>query len=815
MIRTCLRALPVMLILVFGQATGSFAQPGNLVQIFQKPIPAENGLFGVSIAVAVDNILVGASRDSAVYLFDSGTGDTLLAVQKPDPTADDGFGASVAVAGNNLLVGAPGDTSTPGSAYVFNGATGEQLLTVQAPAPSAGDGFGSSVASVGENVLIGAPFDDTGAVDAGAAYLFDGATGALIQAFQAPAPAEDDGFGSSVASVGGNVLIGAPFDDTGAVDAGAAYLFNSATGALVRTFQKGIPSAGDGFGSSVTSVGENVLIGAPFDDTGGPDVGAAYLFDGAGGGLIQFFPNPTPTQNDGFGSSVASVSENVLIGAPFDDTGAVDAGAAYLFDGASGGLIQFFPNPTPAQNDGFGSSVASVGENVLIGAPFDSTDAVFDTTGVPNAGTVYLFETTPVSLAKTTGFKGSKTPVSVSLKDASRLVAGTFKVSYDQNTLRVETTDASTTDLTKDFIIITDVDQGQGRLAITIASGAGLPVGSSGALVDINFQIKDTTTVSVGDTLRLDLAEATLVQGNGGLVTTTPEAEDGSLEVLLRGDMNGNEVLDLQDLVVILRIAFNLVPFPTASQLALADVDENRLVDLNDALFVIRNLTRATKRIARSPGEEPISITLSPVQASAGARVSIPVQADAASLIYGMDLGFSYDPEALFLEGIVYPETGGVMVHNTQTPGVIRLGGVSQDGFGAKHLAELRFVAQQDGLQWVRLELAHLLGANGEALAVHLPDETVDLPERFRLYQNTPNPFNPTTVVRYDLPELTEVRITVYNVVGQHVETLLHRPQAAGQHQVVWDGAGVSSGLYLFVIEAGEIHETMKMVLLK
>lgn len=167
--------------------------------------------------------------------------------------------------------------------------------------------------------------------------------------------------------------------------------------------------------------------------------------------------------------------------------------------------------PVPSAGDGFGSSVASVGENVLIGASFDSAGTVFDTTGVPNAETVYLFETTPVSLAETIGFKGGKTPVPLSLKDASGLVGGTFKVAYDQNILCVETADASTTDLTEDFIIITDVDQNQDRLEITIASGTGLPVGSSGDLVDINFQIKDTTTVSVGDTLRLALTEVTLV----------------------------------------------------------------------------------------------------------------------------------------------------------------------------------------------------------------------------------------------------------------------------------------------------------------
>jgi hypothetical protein len=359
------------------------------------------------------------------------------------------------------------------------------------------------------------------------------------------------------------------------------------------------------------------------------------------------------------------------------------------------------------------------------------------------------------------------------------------------------------------------VNQAEGKLAITIASGTALPIGSSGSLVDIRFQIENTTGISVGDTIGLDLTEATLVLGNGNLVTTRPVMEDGHLEVLLRGDMNGNEIMDLQDLVLILRIVFNLVPNPTGLFLAIADANENGVVDLNDALLVIRNLTTVAKPTVHSTLDRPIAIVVQPVEVSRGKPVSIAVEAEAAERVYGMDLQLRYDPEALELEGLVQPGDGAVVVHNAQTPGVIRLGGVSREGFGSGRLAELRFLAQRDGVEQVRLEVARLLGADGDALAVHLPDEAGAPPEVFRLYQNIPNPFNPTTVVRYDLPEPTEVRVAIYNVLGQHVETLLHRPQAAGQYEVAWDGTDVSSGLYLLVIEAGEVHETMKMLLLK
>jgi hypothetical protein len=100
-------------------------------------------------------------------------------------------------------------------------------LRIANPTPEEFDIFGAAVAAVGSNrVLIGSPYDDTGAVNAGAAYLFDG-NGTLLTTFTNPASAAS-GFGSSVAAVGTDrVLISAGSDDTGATNAGAVYLFNA------------------------------------------------------------------------------------------------------------------------------------------------------------------------------------------------------------------------------------------------------------------------------------------------------------------------------------------------------------------------------------------------------------------------------------------------------------------------------------------------------------------------------------------------------------------------------------------------------------
>ena len=102
---------------------------------------------------------------------------------------------------------------------------------------------------------------------------------------------------------------------------------------------------------------------------------------------------------------------------------------------------------------------------------------------------------------------------------------------------------------------------------------------------------------------------------------------------------------------------------------------------------------------------------------------------------------------------------------------------------------------------------------------VSLADVTV-MPEKFTLHQNYPNPFNPVTTLRYDLPENGNVNITIYDMLGRQVKTLINQNQDAGYSSVVWNatnnyGEPVSAGIYLYQIQAGEYMQTKKMVLLK
>ncbi|MDP6966003.1 MAG: T9SS type A sorting domain-containing protein [Candidatus Marinimicrobia bacterium] len=99
-------------------------------------------------------------------------------------------------------------------------------------------------------------------------------------------------------------------------------------------------------------------------------------------------------------------------------------------------------------------------------------------------------------------------------------------------------------------------------------------------------------------------------------------------------------------------------------------------------------------------------------------------------------------------------------------------------------------------------------------------DEEAQLPTSFALHQNYPNPFNPVTTINFEMPKDGQVTLSVYNMLGQKVSTLVNGVRNAGQHSVTWNGMddngqALAAGLYMYRIDAGDYTATKKMVLLK
>ncbi|MEO8959406.1 MAG: hypothetical protein ABI304_10720, partial [Rudaea sp.] len=425
-------------------------------------------LFGNSVAISGDTVVVGAPREDsnaigvngdqsdnsatdsgAAYVFvrnGAGTWSQQAYLKASNTGSGDLFGKSVAISGDTIVIGAsleasnakgvdgnPNDNSASqaGAAYVFvrNGAGHwAQQAYLKASNSDSGDFFGASVAIAGNIVVVGAVGEassatgvngnqtDNSATFAGAAYVFV-RTGSGIWSQQAYLKASNteklDIFGTSVAISGDTVVIGAEREDSiatgvdgnqsdnSAAEAGAAYVFvrdgaaNWSQDAYLKASNTG---AGDLFGKSVAISGDTVVIGASLEasnatgvngdqsDDSASQAGAAYVFvrDAAANWAQRAYLKASNTDaGDMFGESVAVAGNTVVVGARAEDSNArgvnsdqtsnaaVDAGAAYVFvrDGTGAWTQQDYIKASNTGNfDIFGASLAISGDTVVIGA---------------------------------------------------------------------------------------------------------------------------------------------------------------------------------------------------------------------------------------------------------------------------------------------------------------------------------------------------------------------------------------------------------------------------------------------------------------
>ena len=329
-------------------------------------------------------------------------GNLLQTFDNPEPDAREQFGLGVGTTPRgDLIIAARFDHTghdNAGSVYLFDRENGNHLLTINNPTPDYYDYFGERVASTPSgDIIVGAYSDNTGATDAGSVYLFDGTTGQLLLTLNNPTPEEEDHFGISIDSTpNGDIIVGAKGDNTDETSAGIVYIFDDTTGDVILTLHNPTPRDNDMFGSAVASMPNgNIIVGAredhPAEDF---STGTVFLFDNNYGDLLLTINNPTPDEDDYFGSRVASTHDNnILVTALRDNTGGDTSGSVYLFDGTTGDLLQTFISPTPDFGDNFGASIVSTPNGgIYIGEPNDE---------FKNVGSVHHFDGITGELLKT------------------------------------------------------------------------------------------------------------------------------------------------------------------------------------------------------------------------------------------------------------------------------------------------------------------------------------------------------------------------------------------------------------------------------
>src|SRR5210317_78261 len=350
-------------------------------------------------------------------------------------TASDYFGYSVSISGDYAIVGAPyEDTggSNAGAAYIYTRkpSTGVWGSEQKILGEAAGDEFGKSVSISGDYAIVGAPYEDTGASSAGAAYIYTRSGTTWGNEQKILGETASDLFGWSVSISGDYAIVGAQYEDTGGTNAGAAYIYTR-SGTTWGNEQKILgETASDYFGYSVSISGDYAIVVAPYEDTGASSAGAAYIYTRS----VTTWGNEQKilgeTAGDYFGYSVSISGDYAIVGAPYEDTGASSAGAAYIYtrSGTTWGNEQKLLGEVAS--DFFGWSVAIDGRNAIVGAQYEDT-------GASNAGAAYIYELTPVagltfdgynqlSLTNTPTYRSSKLAYGSNVYDVGTLTDKLF-----------------------------------------------------------------------------------------------------------------------------------------------------------------------------------------------------------------------------------------------------------------------------------------------------------------------------------------------------------------------------------------------------
>lgn len=162
-----------------------------------------------------------------------------------------------------------------------------------------------------------------------------------------------------------------------------------------------------------------------------------------------------------------------------------------------------------------------------------------------------------------------------------------------------------------------------------------------------------------------------------------------------------------------------------------------------------------------------------------------------------------------------------MLVANGENPGKIHIAMAGINGIETSgEILQLHFkvLAPRCETKSHKLEIARAL-ANDSEIECSVVQETLEnvavMPDQLNLAQNYPNPFNSNTTIRYSIPKPAQVRLSIFNAMGQEIKTFVNAFQQADFYQIDWNSDRLSSGVYFCVLKAGDISQTIKMILIR
>jgi hypothetical protein len=702
--------------------------------------------------------------------------------------ANQGVSVALSEDGNTAIVGGPTDSTSAGAAWIFIRSSGTWSQQGEKLYGSDAVGYGQqgwavAISGDGNTAIVGGNFDNT---NAGAAWVFTRSAGVWTQQGNklvgTPATSTaEQGYSVAISWDGNTVVIGGWDDNSGP---GAAWVFTRSGSTwtqqakLVGTGAANPSSQGSAV--AVSGDGNTVIVGGP-EDNG--SVGATWVFTRSGSVWSQQGTKLVGSDAAGAayqGTSISlSYDGNTAIVGGSDDNGT--AGAAWIYV-RSGGVWSQQGNKLVGTGaignaqQGYSVSIAANANKAIVGGPNDNNRV--------GAAWLYTRSGSTWTEQKIIGTGGVARPaegagVSISGDENTAVIGGPYDNFNAGAAWFFYNAPAATA-------------------TSTITGGSTAPVTFTGTGVTVRF-----TAANVGD---LNLTVSRYNSSPGGSVSGIGLANLGNVywPILINsGTVTGTYSITL-DLSAVGGINdFSTLHLLKRNRASSAWTDAGVPSNITGAptAVVWSGLTSFSQFALGGSTDNPLPIQLLSFSGSmvSGNRVRLEWATVSEVNNYGFQVQRSRGPQDEYQS---LPD-GFVQGHGT-TAQPHQYSYTDATAAPAEWSYRLKQIDLDGTFHYTDPIEIILTGA-----------KEVAIPSTYSLGQNYPNPFNPSTTISYALPEDASVSLAVYNIIGQKVAQLVEGRVSAGYHEAVLDASQLTSGVYIYKLQASNFAATRKLLLLK
>ncbi|MFA3783783.1 FlgD immunoglobulin-like domain containing protein [Melioribacteraceae bacterium 4301-Me] len=354
-----------------------------------------------------------------------------------------------------------------------------------------------------------------------------------------------------------------------------------------------------------------------------------------------------------------------------------------------------------------------------------------------------------------------------------------------------------------------DLDGVIANYSVSVSPSIGSP--NTYSITSLGVFTFTPTFAEAGNTYTFTI---TATDNEGATANTTTQVK--VLYPLAKGDLSGDNAIDAGDASLVLQAVVGKITLTPEQQYA-ADVDGTPGITAYDAYYILFYSAYGYWP-SSSPKASAVTGTVEFNSLSSGENgiINLPLKLTNTSGVYAVTSVVNIDANAIDIVSVSkHTPDNWTMFYNVDNGQLkVAMAGTTPLTDGDVLVIGLKLKTQES--------VVNLTGSaqlNNEIQA-NLMANVREVPTSFSMSQNYPNPFNPTTTIKYAIPEKAQVKLTIYNMLGQQIKTLVNTEQDAGFYKVTWDGTNdfgsrVASGIYIYRIEAGKYVSTMKMNLLK